>query len=115
MNSIQESITRYIEINKTLSSLRAQQKDLKAQSLQLEETLKKYMIDNSMDSISIKDGEVVLYTKKISQTLKKDTIVEKLAEKLNDQSKAEDLATSILQNKKYTTEESIKAIIKKKK
>ena len=35
-----------------------------------------------MDSVSLKEGEIVLYAKKISQTFKKESIVEKLTEKL---------------------------------
>ena len=68
-----------------------------------------------MDSISLKDGEIVLYSRKISQTFKKETIVERLTEELKDNLKAEQLAQSILENKKFIVEDKIKAVIKKKK
>lgn len=112
--NVEDTLTKYIELNKTLSSLRKQQKEIKDQVTQMERDIHEYMTENNMDSINLKDGEIVLYTKKISQTFKKDTIVEKLAEKLQDQTKAEDIAMSILENKKYTTKQQIKAVLKKK-
>jgi hypothetical protein len=72
------------------------------------------MTANDMDSISLKEGEIVMYSKKISQTFKKDVILEKIKEKLHDSQKAEELTDSILQNKKYIVEDKIKAVIKKK-
>ena len=53
-----------------------------------------------MDSISLKDGEIILYDRKVSQSFKRPAIVEKLTEKLKcDEKKAEDIAESILTNK----------------
>ncbi|NBU34001.1 hypothetical protein EB118_03525 [bacterium] len=109
-----ETLTRYIELNKKLTELRKSVKDHKEQAQTLEKEIMDYMTQNNMDSISLKDGQIVIYTKKISQAFKKDSIVETLTEKLQDQDKAEDLATSIIQNKKYVTEKSVKALLKKK-
>ena len=68
-----------------------------------------------MDSISLKEGEIVLYAKKISQTFKRDTIVEKLTKSLQcDESKAEALADNLIKNKTFVLEDKVKAIIKKK-
>lgn len=111
---IQNKLSQYIEYNKQLGNLRSQLKDLKKETQNLENEIKEYMNNNDMDSISLKDGEIVLYTRKISQTFKKETIVEKLTEELNDSSKAEHLAESILGNKKFIVEDKIKAVIKKK-
>ena len=113
-SQIQEKLLKFIEINKELAQLRMQQKLLKKQTSDLEIEIKDYMTANDMDSISLKDGEIILYSRKISQTFKKDTIVEKLTEKLKDSQKAEELTTSILENKKYTVEDKVKAVIKKK-
>jgi hypothetical protein len=73
------------------------------------------MTKNDMDSVSLRDGEIVIYPKKISQTFKKESIVEKLTEKLNDSQKAEELTQSILKNKTFIVEDKLKAVIKKKK
>jgi hypothetical protein len=111
--SVQEDFTNYISINKELVGLRKQQAELKKKAKVLEQQIKDYMINNQMDSISLKDGEIVLYDKKIPQTFKKESIVEKLTEQLKDSQKAEELTESILQNKKYVLENKIKAVIKK--
>ena len=74
------------------------------------------MTKNDMDSISLKEGDIVLYAKKISQTFKRDTIGEKLTKSLQcDGSKAEALADNLLKNKTFVLEDKIKAIIKKQK
>lgn len=111
---IQKQLSQYIEYNKQSVSLRSQLKDLKKETQKLENEIKEYMTKNDMDSISLKDGEIVLYSRKISQTFKKETIVEKLTEELKDSSKAEQLAQSILENKKFIVEDKVKAVIKKK-
>jgi hypothetical protein len=111
---IQDKFKKYLEIQKQLSESRKQQKLWKKELETLESDIKNYMVTNDMDSISLKDGEIVLYAKKISQTFKKEVIMEKLAEKLNDTKRAEELTQSILQNKKFVVEDKIKAIIKKK-
>jgi hypothetical protein len=112
--SIQEEFGNYLLMNKELVGLRKQQTDLKTKLKDLEKKIKEYMIENSMDSISLKEGEIVLYDRKISQTFKKDAILEKLTEKLKDSEKAEELTESILQNKKFVLENKIRAVIKKK-
>jgi DNA repair ATPase RecN len=110
-----EKFNKYLEIQKELSELRKKQKECKKQLTTLEADIKEYMTQNDMDSISLKDGEIMLYAKKISQTFKRETISEKLAECLNcDEKKAETLADNILKNKKYLVEDKIKAVIKKK-
>lgn len=69
-----------------------------------------------MENISLKDGEIILYDKKVSQSFKRPAIIEKLTEKLHcDEKKAEDIAESILTNKVFTLEKKIKANIKTKK
>ena len=79
----------------------------------LELEIKEYMTQNDMDSVSLKDGEIVLYARKIPQTFKKEVIMEKINEKLKDTQKSEELAQSIIQNKQFIVEDKIKAIIKK--
>lgn len=111
--NIEEKLQKYLTLNKELQALRKQEKGLKKQIDDIEKSIKEYMINNEMDSISLKDGEIVLYSKKISQTFKKDVIMEKLTEQLKDSQKAEALTQSILSNKKYTVEDKVKAVIKK--
>lgn len=115
MSTIQDKLLEYIEYNKQLTSLRTNLKNIKKQTQELEKEIKEYMTKNDMDSISLQDGEIVLYTRKISQTFKKESIVEKLTEELKDSEKAERLTQSILDNKKFIVEDKIKAVIKKKK
>lgn len=112
--NFQEKFKEYLDLNKELSLLRKQLKEKKQVVDMLEKDIKNYMTDNNMDSIAMKDGEIVLYSKKISQTFKKDTIVEKLTEQLKDSQKAEALTQSIMQNKKFIVEDKIKAVLKKK-
>ena len=112
-NPIQEKLNEYLTINKDLKVLRKHQRELKQKSDNLEKEIKEYMTNNDMDSIALKEGEIVLYAKKIPQTFKKEVIIEKLTEKLNDSQKAEELTQSILQNKRFVVEDKIRAIIKK--
>lgn len=112
--SIQDKFAEYINLNKEMSTIRKQLKQQKQRSDALEKEIKEYMTSNDMDSISLKEGEIVLYAKKISQTFKKESIVEKLTEQLKDSQKAEELTQSILTNKKFLVEDKVKAVIKKK-
>jgi hypothetical protein len=114
MTIIQEKLQKYLEIQRQLTESRKQQKLYKNELDTLEKEIKEYMTKNDMDSISLKEGEIVLYSKKISQTFKKEVIIEKLTEQLKDSKRAEELTQSILQNKKFLLEDKIKAIIKKK-
>jgi hypothetical protein len=112
---IQEKFKLYIEINKEITEFRKKQRDQKKELQRLEQEIFDYMSENNMDSISLKEGEIVLYDKKVSQSFKRPAIVEKLTEKLRcDEKKAEDIAESILTNKVFTVEKKIKANIKKK-
>lgn len=113
--TLQERFTSYLDLNKELAVLRKQQRVLKAKIVDMEKDIKEYMNKNEMDSIALKDGEIVLYNKKIPQTFKKEAIVEKLTETLKDSQRAEELTESILHNKKFVVEEKIRAVIKNKK
>lgn len=113
---IQEKFKLYLELNKEIVEFRKKQREQKKVLDQLENEIHDYMNDNNMDSISLKDGEIVLYDRKVSQSFKRPAIVEKLTEKLKcDEKKAEDIAESILTNKVYTVEKKIKVNIKKQK
>ena len=112
--SIQEKFQKYLDIQKTLTDSRKQQKLWKRELESLEKDIKDYMTKNDMNSVALKEGEIVLYEKKISQMFKKEVITERLAETLKDNKRAEELAQSILQNKKFILEDKLKAVIKKK-
>lgn len=113
---IQEKFKLYLELNKEIAEFRKKQREQKKVLEQLEREIHDYMSDNNMDNISLKDGEIVLYDRKISQSFKRPAIVEKLTEKLRcDEKKAEDIAESILTNKVYTVEKKLKVNIKKNK
>ena len=113
-NSIQEKFTEYIQLNQDLKQIKKQQADLNKRKKDLEKQIKEYMVNNDVDSISVKEGEIVLYAKKIPQTFKKESIVEKLTEKLKNVEQAEELTESILKNNKFIMEDKIRAVIRKK-
>lgn len=103
----------FLNISKQLRDFRKQQKELRQKLITLEKEIKDYMMENSMDSISLKGGEIILYEKKIAQTFKKESIVENLTKKLNNPEKAEELTEVILSNKTFVVQDKIKAVIKK--
>ncbi len=111
---IQETFQTYLQLQKQLVEMRKGIKAIKKNADTLELEIKEYMTKNDMDSISLKDGEIVLYARKIPQTFKKEVIMEKINEKLKDTQKSEELAQSIIQNKQFIVEDKIKAVIKKK-
>ena len=113
--NIQDKFRVYLEIQKELSNFRKKQAEQKKVLQALEDEIKDYMKNNDMDSIALKEGEIVLYDKKVSQTFKRPVVVEKITEKLKcDEKKAEELAESIFSNKVFTVEKKLKANIKKK-
>jgi DNA repair ATPase RecN len=115
MNSeIQQKFQNYLDLHKSLSKMRKEQKETKTLIDKLEKEIKEYMTENDMDSISLKDGEIILYSKKVSQTFKKEAIMEKINEHLKDLQESETITESILHNKKFILQDKIKAVIKKK-
>jgi len=112
-SEIYDKFAEYMQLNKELVTVRKEQRELKKRADVLEKIIKEYMTNNAMDNITLKDGEIVLYARKIPQTFRKDTIVEKLTEKLNDVKMAEDLTESIMTNKKYIVEDKLRAVAKK--
>jgi hypothetical protein len=114
--TIQEKFKVYLDMQRELAEFRKKQSDQKKMLKTLEDEIMEYMKANEMDSIALKEGEIVLYDRKVSQTLKKDTMTEKLSEKLKcDEKRAEELVESILSNKVFTVEKKIKATLKKQK
>lgn len=113
---IQDKLKLYIELNKEIAAFRKKQADQKKVVQQLENEIHDYMTTNDLDSIPLKDGDIVLYEKKVSQSFKRPAIIDKITEELGcDGSKAEKLAESILTNKVFTVETKVKANIKKTK
>jgi hypothetical protein len=113
-SDIQQQFQNYLDLHKSLSKMRKEQKETKILLDKLEKEIKEYMTENDMDSIALKDGEIMLYSKKVSQTFKKEVIMEKINEHLKDSQESERLTESILHNKKYILQDKIKAVIKKK-
>jgi|APCry1669191860_1035381.scaffolds.fasta_scaffold01823_7 hypothetical protein len=113
---IQDKFKNYLEIQRELVEARKKQTEQKKQLKALEDEIMNYMNANEMDSIVLKEGEIILYDRKVSQTFKKETIAEKLSEKLKcDEQKAEELTESIFSNKVFKLEKKIKANIKRSK
>jgi hypothetical protein len=113
---IQEKFKLYIELQKEITAFRVKQNEQKKILQGLEKEIHEYMTTNDMENISLKDGEIVLYEKKVSQSFKRPAMIEKITEELKcNEEKAEKLAESILTNKVFTLEKKIKANIKKSK
>lgn len=112
---INDQFKEFLSLNNELVDLRKIVQEKKKLVDKLEKTIKSYMTSNKMESISMNEGEIVLYSRKVNQTFKKEAIIETLQEQLKDQGKAEELTQSIMQNKKFVLEEKLKAVIKKKK
>lgn len=111
---ISEKLKVYLEINKKMMELRKLMTDYKKSSSNIESDIQDYMEKHNMDNILLKEGEIVKYERKVNQSFKKDSIVEKLTEKLKgDDKKAEELAESILSNKVFKLETKLKVNIKK--
>ena len=113
MSQIKEKFTEYFDICKELAALRKQQNARKKRSDSLEKEIKEHMTVNDLDSLSFKDGQIILYDRKNLQTFKKESIQECLKEELGDANKAEKLAETIISNKVYKTEKKIKVNLKK--
>ena len=71
-SDIQQTFQNYLDVHKSLSKMRKEQKETKSLLDKLEKEIKEYMTENDMDSIALKDGEIILYSKKVSQTFKKE-------------------------------------------
>lgn len=112
MATIQNTLDEYLTFQRELIHSKKKQKDLKDKMATLEGALKSYMEENHLTNLTSKNGEVILYGKKVAQTFKKETIIETLTDKLQDSRRAEELTESIIQNKKFKIEDKIKAVVK---
>lgn len=113
-NEMNEKFKLYVDLNKEIVEFRKKQKEQKKVLQKLEEEIQQYMTDNNLNSLSLKDGEIIIYEKKTNQGFKKPAIIEKITEELNcNVEKAEELADSLLGNKVFTVENKIKVNIKK--
>ena len=112
--AIQQKFKDYLQLNTEITELRKSQADKKKQADKVEKEIFEYMRENNMDSVKLNEGEIVLYERKISQTYKKEKIVEKLTEELKgNKTLAETLTESIINNKVFNTEPKIRAKLKK--
>lgn len=113
--TMQSIICEYFESVNESKELRSKQKILKKKIDDVQNKIKKYMIENDINNLSFEQGDIVLYEKKIPQTFKKENIIETLTEELKDTEKATEITQTILSNKKFLVENSVKAVVKKKK
>lgn len=111
--TIEEKFGTYLQLSKEAQQLKKQVKDITKKIEGLEKEIKEYMETNEMDSISVPEGEIILYEKKVPQTFKKENIVERLNEKLHDNQKAEELTECILTNKSYALHNKLRAVTRK--
>lgn len=113
--SMQDVITEYFDAVNESKELKTKQKNLKKKIDDIQNKIKKYMIENDINNLSFEQGDIVMYEKKIPQTFKKENIIETLTEELKDNEKATEITHTILSNKKFLIENSVKAVVKKKK
>lgn len=111
--SMQDVITEYFDAVNESKELRTKQKNLKKKIDDIQNKIKKYMIENDINNLSFEQGDIVMYEKKIPQTFKKENIIETLTEELKDNEKATEITHTILSNKKFLIENSVKAVVKK--
>ena len=114
--SIEEKFKLYISLHKEIAEFRKKQNEQKKILKTLEQDIQEYMLNEGLDNISLADGDIVIYQRKVNKGMKKEAIAEMLVEKLKcNETKAEELAESLLTNKVFVVENKIKANIKKKK
>jgi predicted metal-dependent RNase len=110
---MQDVITEYFDAVNESKELRVKQKNLRKKIDDIQNKIKKYMIENDISNLSFEQGDIVMYEKKIPQTFKKENIIETLTEELKDNEKATEITHTILSNKKFLIENSVKAVVKK--
>ncbi len=110
---MQDVITEYFDAVNECKELRVKQKNLRKKIDDIQNKIKKYMIENDISNLSFEQGDIVMYEKKIPQTFKKENIIETLTEELKDNEKATEITHTILSNKKFLIENSVKAVVKK--
>jgi hypothetical protein len=109
MSVIQEKLNKYLEINKHITDFRKKVSEYKKTLVSLENEIQEYMKDNDLNTLDLKEGKIILYDRKISQSFKKQSISDLLKEKLKcDNEKAQTLAESILTNKTFKVEKKLK-------
>jgi seryl-tRNA synthetase len=112
-----DKIDQYLSIHKELNELKKKQANLRKNLKMLDVEIKKHMQENNLNVLTSQSGGVItLYEKKIPQTFKKENIINKLSEKLQNvplkNTTVSDIADSLFQNV-FVIEEEIKPVLKK--
>lgn len=106
---MKEEIKELVEKTEQIKDYRKIISKINKEVRALNEKIKEWMETNNKDSISYDGNEIKLVEKHISQSFKKDVISEKLMEELNAPSeKCQELAESIVNNKKFIVKKIIK-------
>lgn len=106
---MKEEIKELVEKTEQIKDYRKIISKINKEVRALNEKIKEWMENNNKDSISYDGNEIKLVEKHISQSFKKDVISEKLMEELNAPSeKCQELAESIVNNKKFIVKKIIK-------
>lgn len=98
-DNLKKDIQSYIDLDDEIRSLSNDLKDLKLKKKSIEENILDYMKSSNLDQINLGKGNLKLVKSKTFETLKKDYILDKLSETM-DSSKAEEITTKILNNRK---------------
>ncbi len=107
--SINDTVNEFLQNTKEITTLRKQITIFTKQNKQLEEAIKNYLTTNNMDSISLESGQVFVYDKKINATLKPENMALSIKNELScDDVKAEKIVKSIVDNKVFNVQKSLK-------
>lgn len=98
-DNLKKDIQSYIDLDDEIRSLTNDLKDLKLKKKSIEENILDYMKSSNLDQINLGKGKLKLVKSKTFETLKKDYLLDKLSETM-DSSKAEEITTKILNNRK---------------
>lgn len=94
-------IKNYIEQNKIVKAKTKEIQVLKKNKLELENSIKEYMIQQEIPQVNVGITSITLSTKKKSKPVNKDFLIEKLSEKLQDSIKSVELIEYVFSNKDY--------------
>lgn len=107
--NINDKVDEFLDNTKEISTLRKQITIFSKKNKELENEIKSYLINNNLDSISLANGEVFIYDKKINDTFKSENMINNIKTELScDDNKAEKIVKSITENKSYSIQKGLK-------
>jgi hypothetical protein len=97
---LKTDIREYIDLDDEIKKINSTLKELKLEKKKMEENILQYMKKTNTDQINLGKGKLKLVKGKSYEGLKKEYIISQLTEGKMDKSKAEDIADSLMKNRK---------------